>query len=367
MKELIPKIYDELAQVCNKLELHYRDMQDIEFTIENGKLWILQTRSGKRSIQSAVKIATDMVKEKLISKEEAVTRIDYKSFSKLFHPTLENSTNADIIAHGLPASPGAATGQVVFTPSDAEQFKKEGKNVILIRQETNPEDINGMNSSAGIITLRGGMTSHAAVVARGMGKPCICSANNIFIDKSEQFFYTSTGIKIYKGDNITINGCNGEVILGIIKTTLPKLDKSFYDLMQWVDEIRTLKVMANADTPEDVEISMSFQADGIGLCRTEHMFFSDKRISIVQEMIVSDKKEERAVALEKLEVMQKEDFKKIFAYTHGKQVTIRLLDPPLHEFLPDNDGAIQEISTRTGKPLEKLKNRILHLLEKILC
>ncbi|GAT78700.1 pyruvate phosphate dikinase, partial [Ehrlichia ruminantium] len=215
--------------------------------------------------------------------------------------------------------------------------------VILIRQETNPEDINGMNSAVGIITLRGGMTSHAAVVARGMGKPCICSVNNIFIDKSEQFFYTNTGIKVYKGDNITINGCNGEVILGIIKTTLPKLDKSFYDLMEWVDEIRTLKVMANADTPEDAEISMNFKADGIGLCRTEHMFFSDKRISIVQEMIVSDKKEERAVALEKLEVMQKEDFKKIFTHTLDKQVTIRLLDPPLHEFLPDNDDAIQEI------------------------
>ncbi|KYW97706.1 pyruvate, phosphate dikinase [Ehrlichia ruminantium] len=364
MKDLMPITHNELEQVCKKLELYYRDMQDIEFTIENGKLWILQTRSGKRSIQSAVKIATDMVKEKLISKEEAITRIDHKSFSKLFHPTLESSTNTDIIAYGLPASPGAATGQVVFTPSDAEQLKKEGKNVILIRQETNPEDINGMNSAVGIITLRGGMTSHAAVVARGMGKPCICSVNNIFIDKSEQFFYTNTGIKVYKGDNITINGCNGEVILGVIKTTLPKLDESFYDLMEWVDEIRTLKVMANADTPEDAEISMNFKADGIGLCRTEHMFFSDKRISIVQEMIVSDKKEERAVALEKLEIMQKEDFKKIFTHTLDKQVTIRLLDPPLHEFLPDNDDAIQEISSRTGKSLEKLKNRILYLLEK---
>ncbi|WDM85111.1 pyruvate, phosphate dikinase [Ehrlichia sp. JZT12] len=364
MKELMPQPYNKLEQVCKKLELHYQDMQDIEFTIENGKLWILQARPGKRSIQASVKITVDMVKEKLISKEEAILRIDHKSFSKLFHPILENNTNINIIARGLPASPGAATGYVVFTPNDAEQFKKDGKNAILIRQETNPEDINGMNSSVGIITLRGGMTSHAAVVARGMGKPCICSTNGIFIDKSEQFFYTNTGIKVYKGDSITINGCNGEVILGTIKTVIPKLDESFYNLMQWVDETRVLKVMANADTPEDADIAMNFQADGIGLCRTEHMFFSDKRISIVQEMIVAENREERTTALEKLEVMQKEDFKKIFKSTLNKQVTIRLLDPPLHEFLPDNDEAIREISVRTGKSLEKLKNKILYLSEK---
>ncbi|AHX04437.1 pyruvate, phosphate dikinase [Ehrlichia japonica] len=364
MKELMPQPYSDLEKVCRKLELHYRDMQDIEFTVENGKLWILQARPGKRSIQSAVEIAVDMVEEKLISREEAILRIEHKSFSKLFHPILENNTNIDIIARGLPASPGAATGYVAFTPNDAEQFRKDGRNAILIRQETNPEDINGMNSSAGIITLRGGMTSHAAVVARGMGKPCICSANGIFIDKSEQFFYTNTGLKVYKGDSITINGCNGEVILGTIKTVTPKLNKSFYKLMEWVDEIRTLKVMANADTPEDVDIAMNFQADGIGLCRTEHMFFSDKRISIVQEMIVSDTKEERIAALEKLEIMQKEDFKKIFKSTLNKQVTIRLLDPPLHEFLPDNDNAINEISAKTGKSLEKLRNKVLYLSEK---
>ena len=364
MKELMPELYNNLEEVCKKLELHYKDMQDIEFTIENGKLWILQARSGKRSIQASVKIAVDMVKEKLISKETAILRIDHKSFSKLFHPILEDNANINIIARGLPASPGAATGYVVFTPNDAEQFKKDGKNAILIRQETNPEDINGMNSAVGIITLRGGMTSHAAVVARGMGKPCICSANGIFIDKSEQFFYTDTGIKVHKGDSITINGCNGEVILGTIKTVIPKLGESFYDLMQWVDETRLLKVMANADTPEDADIAMHFQADGIGLCRTEHMFFSDKRISIVQEMIVAENREERAVALSKLEVMQKEDFKKIFKSTLNKQVTIRLLDPPLHEFLPDNDKAVSEISERTGKSLEKLKNKILYLSEK---
>ncbi|AHX03445.1 pyruvate, phosphate dikinase [Ehrlichia chaffeensis str. Heartland] len=364
MQELMPQPYSDLEKVCQKLELHYREMQDVEFTIENGKLWILQSRPGKRSIQSAVKIAVDMVEEKLISREEAILRIDYKSFSKLFHPILENNTNINIIARGLPASPGAATGYAAFTPNDAEQFRKDGKNAILIRQETNPEDINGMNSSVGIITLRGGMTSHAAVVARGMGKPCICSANGIFIDKSEQFFYTNTGLKVHKGDNITINGCNGEVILGTIKTVTPKLSESFYKLMQWVDEIRILKVMANADTPEDTDIAMNFQADGIGLCRTEHMFFSDKRISIVQEMIVSDTKEERIAALEKLEVMQKEDFKKIFKSTINKQVTIRLLDPPLHEFLPDNDSAINEVSVRTGKSLEKLRNKVLYLSEK---
>ncbi|AHX09738.1 pyruvate, phosphate dikinase [Ehrlichia chaffeensis] len=364
MQELMPQPYSDLEKVCQKLELHYREMQDVEFTIENGKLWILQSRPGKRSIQSAVKIAVDMVEEKLISREEAILRIDYKSFSKLFHPILENNTNINIIARGLPASPGAATGYAAFTPNDAEQFRKDGKNAILIRQETNPEDINGMNSSVGIITLRGGMTSHAAVVARGMGKPCICSANGIFIDKSEQFFYTNTGLKVHKGDNITINGCNGEVILGTIKTVTPKLSESFYKLMQWVDEIRILKVMANADTPEDTDIAMNFQADGIGLCRTEHMFFSDKRISIVQEMIVSDTKEERIAALEKLEVMQKEDFKKIFKSTINKQVTIRLLDPPLHEFLPDNDNAINEVSVRTGKSLEKLRNKVLYLSEK---
>ncbi|CEI85047.1 pyruvate, phosphate dikinase [Ehrlichia minasensis] len=364
MKELMPQSYNNLEQVCKKLELHYRDMQDIEFTIENGKLWILQARTGKRSIQSSVKIAVDMVKENLISKTEAILRIDHKSFSKLFHPTLENNTNINTIARGLPASPGAATGCVVFTPNDAELFRKDGRNAILVRQETNPEDINGMNSAVGILTLRGGMTSHAAVVARGMGKPCICSAAGIFIDKSEEFFYTNTGLKVYKGDSITINGCNGEVILGTIKTVIPKLSESFYTLMQWIDEIRTLKVMANADTPEDTDIAMSFQADGIGLCRTEHMFFSHNRISIVQEMIVSDNKEERIAALDKLEVMQKEDFKKIFKSTLSKQVTIRLLDPPLHEFLPDNNNAISEISARTGKSLEKLKNKILYLSEK---
>ncbi|KJV69134.1 pyruvate, phosphate dikinase [Candidatus Neoehrlichia procyonis] len=364
MQTLMPHIYDELTEVCNKLEVHYHDMQDIEFTVQNGTLWILQTRSGKRSAQAMLEIAVSMVKENLISKENAILQVDYNSFNQLLHPVLESNYNNIIIEKGLPASPGAASGCVAFTSSDAERLTKDGKKVILIRQETNPEDINGMNSAVGIITLRGGMTSHAAVVARGMGKPCICSASGLFIDKNEEFFYTNNNIKVNKGDNITINGSTGEIILGSIKTVTPQLSQSFYDFMGWLNEIKVIKVMANADTPEDVNKAITFQADGIGLCRTEHMFFAHNRITIMQEMIIASDVQERKKSLAKLEVMQKEDFKTIFSCMAGKQITIRLLDPPLHEFLPNNDAALMEISKKTGKSFSDLKNKVSCLLEK---
>ncbi|QXK91739.1 pyruvate, phosphate dikinase [Neoehrlichia mikurensis] len=364
MQNSMPDTYNELMEVCNKLELHYRDMQDIEFTVQNGELWILQTRSGKRSAQATLEIAVSMVKEKLISKEEAILRVDHNLLSQLLHPVLESNHNNIIIERGLPASPGAASGCVAFTPSETEYLTKNGKKVILIRQETNPEDINGMNSAVGIITLRGGMTSHAAVVARGMGKPCICGASGLFIDKNEEFFYTNNNIKVNKGDNITINGSTGEIMLGTIKTVTPQLSQSFYDFMSWINEMTVLQVMANADTPEDVNKAIAFQADGIGLCRTEHMFFIYNRITIMQEMIIANNIQERKESLAQLEVMQKEDFKTIFSCMAGKQITIRLLDPPLHEFLPDNDVTLTEISQRTGKPLSNLKNKISCLLEK---
>ncbi|ACM49029.1 pyruvate, phosphate dikinase [Anaplasma marginale] len=364
MERVMPRVYGELVEVCHKLEQSYKDMQDVEFTVQDGKLWILQTRAGKRSAQAAVHLAVAMVKEGLISREEAINRIDHTTLSGLLHPVLDGGSDNAVVCRGLPASPGAASGCVAFTSSDAESLKKQGKNVILVRQETSPEDIGGMSSSAGILTLRGGMTSHAAVVARGMGKPCICGTSGLFIDKSGEFFYNGEGLKVAQGENITINGSTGEVMLGTVKTVTPQLPESFSELMSWVDEVRTIGVMANADTPEDMKTAKQFGADGVGLCRTEHMFFSDGRIATVQEMIVAGDKQERDNALAKIEIMQKNDFKEMFACMQGKQITIRLLDPPLHEFLPTSREVLEDIAKRIGKPLEHVRNRVSALSEK---
>ncbi|GHM58791.1 MAG: pyruvate, phosphate dikinase [Candidatus Mesenet longicola] len=361
MANLMPEVYRELCDICNKLEAHYCDMQDIEFTVENGKLWILQTRSGKRTAEAAIRIAQDMVNEKLITKEKAILKIDPHTFDKLLHPIIETKNEYKVIAKGLPASPGVACGQVAFTSEAAKQISKQ--KAILVRLETNPEDIEGINASCGIITVRGGMTSHAAVVARGMGRPCICGANGISIDESGEFF-TIGEEKIYKGDYITINGSNGEIIQGTVPIIQSQSSEVFQTIMSWTDEIRILGVRANADTPEDVKIAQSFNSDGIGLCRTEHMFFSTDRIKIVQELITAETDKEQESALSKLEIIQKNDFKEIFTIMQGKPITIRLLDPPLHEFLPQSDAAIEEVAKSSGRSISNIKNKILELSER---
>ena len=365
MENIMPEVYRELTEVCSKLEKHNKDMQDIEFTVQEGKLWILQTRRGKRSAQAAVQLAVSLVKEGLISKEDAVMSIDSVTLGGLLHPIIQEKCNNVVVCRGLPASPGAASGHVAFTSSDAEKLKKQGKNVILVRQETSPEDISGMISAAGVLTLRGGMTSHAAVVARGMGKPCICGANSLCIDESGQFFFNEDNVRVNKDDSITINGSTGEVMLGAVKTVTPTLPDAFYELMSWVDDTRTVGVMANADTVEDMATAQSFGADGVGLCRTEHMFFSDDRIISVREMILANDRQERDRALKKIEVMQKDDFKKMLRCMQGKkQFTIRLLDPPLHEFLPTTTEALESISSGMGRSLEYVRHRVSSLLEK---
>ena len=365
MAEVMPEAYNELQGVCTKLEKHNKDMQDIEFTVQDGKLWILQTRNGKRSAQAAVGIAVAMVKEGLISKEDAIMRIDTHTLSGLLHPTLEEGSNNVIVGRGLPASPGAASGYVAFTSSDAEELKKQGKNAVLVRQETSPEDISGMISAVGVLTLRGGMTSHAAVVARGMGKPCICGANGLSIDESGQFFFNENNLKIRREDSITINGSTGEIILGAVQTVTPALPEAFHDLMSWIDSTRTMGIRANADTVEDLSAARLFGADGVGLCRTEHMFFSDNRITTVREMILANDKQERVRALERIGAMQKQDFRDMFKFTEGKQpLTIRLLDPPLHEFLPASPEAFESIAKKMEKSLDYVKHRVSTLLEK---
>ncbi|WCR53825.1 MAG: Pyruvate [Wolbachia endosymbiont of Ctenocephalides orientis wCori] len=363
LEKLMPNIYKELLGVCEKLEGHYKDMQDIEFTVQDGKLWILQTRSGKRTAEATVRILVDMVNEGIITKEEGILRVDTKIFNNLLHPVLDSKGDQKVIGNGLPASPGVASGYVVFSPSDAEEAAKEGRKVILVRSETSPEDINGMDAASGIITARGGMTSHAAVVARGMGKPCICSVSGLHIDKSETFFSLAE-IKVNKGDQITINGGTGEVMLGILPTIWPKLSQEFKTVMDWIDEIKVIKVRANADTPKDAKIAKEFGAEGIGLCRTEHMFFASDRIEFIQKLIIADDENERANALGKLEEMQKSDFKEIFSIMENKEVTIRLLDPPLHEFLPHNQSIIEKIAKSLKKSVEVVKNKIEQLSEK---
>ncbi len=362
MEESMPKVYLELHKILKKLEVHYKDMQDVEFTVENEKLWILQTRSGKRTAKSAVKIAVDMVKEKLISKKQAILRIDPNSLDTLLHPTLDEKSSLEIIANGLPASPGAASGKVVFTSEEAERLNNMMQDVILVRVETSPEDIQGMHAAKGILTARGGMTSHAAVVARGMGRPCVSGSSEIDIDYEKKIFKTAS-VEIKEGDVITIDGSSGRIILGSVPTVKPEISGDFSKLMVWADNIRKLKVRTNAETPLDTKVARDFGAEGIGLCRTEHMFFDEERIISVREMILSKTKEDRLKALKKLLPHQKKDFIDIFKIMHGLPVTVRLLDPPLHEFLPKSEKEISEVAEVVGLSVKEVKSRIDELHE----
>ncbi|MDC3023131.1 pyruvate, phosphate dikinase [Candidatus Pelagibacter sp.] len=362
MQESMPKVYNELFKILKKLEKHYRDMQDVEFTVENNKLWILQTRSGKRTSKSAVKIAVDMVKEKLISKNEAILRIDPNSLDTLLHPTLDENGSIKVIANGLPASPGAASGKVVFTSEEAERLNNVMQDTILVRVETSPEDIQGMHAAKGILTARGGMTSHAAVVARGMGRPCVSGSSEIDINYENKTFKTSS-IEVKEGDTITIDGSTGRIILGNVPTVKPEISGDFSKLMSWADNIRKLKVRTNSETPLDTKTARDFGAEGIGLCRTEHMFFDEERILSVREMILSKTQEDRAKALKKLLPHQKDDFVQIFKIMQGLPVTVRLLDPPLHEFLPKSDKEIFEVADVVGVDKKELISRIDELHE----
>ena len=362
MEESMPKVYKQLEKILMKLENHYKDMQDVEFTVENNKLWILQTRSGKRTSKSAVKIAVDMVKEKLISKKEAILRIDPSSLDTLLHPTLDEKSEINVIANGLPASPGAASGKVVFSSEEAERLNDMMQDTILVRVETSPEDIQGMHAAKGILTARGGMTSHAAVVARGMGRPCVSGSSEIDINYESKIFKTSE-LEIKEGDIITIDGSTGRIILGEVPTVKPEISGDFSKLMSWADSIRKLKVRTNSETPADTKTARDFGAEGIGLCRTEHMFFDEERILSVREMILSKTKEDRARALTKLLPHQKKDFVEIFKIMSGLPVTVRLLDPPLHEFLPHSEKEILEVANVVGVDLKEVKSRISELHE----
>ncbi|MBD1137585.1 pyruvate, phosphate dikinase [Pelagibacterales bacterium SAG-MED43] len=362
MEESMPKVYQKLKQILKKLETHYKDMQDVEFTVENNKLWILQTRSGKRTSKSAVKIAVDMVKEKLISKKQAILRVDPNSLDTLLHPTLDEKSEIKVIANGLPASPGAASGKVVFTSEEAQRLNDIMQDTILVRVETSPEDIQGMHAAKGILTARGGMTSHAAVVARGMGRPCVSGSSEININYERKIFKTPDQ-EIKEGDIITIDGSTGRIILGKVPTVKPEISGYFSKLMGWADTIRKLKVRSNSETPSDTKIAREFGAEGIGLCRTEHMFFDEERILSVREMILSKTKEDRAKALKKLLPHQKKDFMEIFKLMNGLPVTVRLLDPPLHEFLPHSDKEILEVANVVGIDLREVKSRISELHE----
>ena len=362
MEEVMPKIFNQLYKILNTLEKHYKDMQDVEFTVENKKLWMLQTRSGKRTAKSAVKIVVDMVKEKLISKKEAVLRLDPNSLDGLLHPMLDESSNINIIANGLPASPGAASGKVVFTSDEAERLNDMMQNTILVRVETSPEDIHGMHAANGILTARGGMTSHAAVVARGMGRPCVSGTSEIDIDYEKKIFKTRD-TEIKEGDVITIDGSTGRIISGEVKTVKPEISGDFSKLMKWADSFRKLKVRTNAETPLDTKTARDFGAEGIGLCRTEHMFFDEERILSVREMILSKSKKDRNKALTKLLPHQKKDFVEIFKIMNGLPVTVRLLDPPLHEFLPSKTKEIKDISNSLNLDVKEIESRISELHE----
>ena len=344
LKENMPRIYQELWEITQKLEKHYRDVQDFEFTIEKGKLYLLQTRAGKRTAQAAVKIACDMVKEGLITKEEALMRVEPSQLNQLLHRRIDPEAKINVLAKGLPASPGAATGMVVFTADRAVELAKNGDKVILVRRETSPEDIHGMAASQGVLTARGGMTSHAAVVARGMGKCCVAGCEAIQVEERERKFIVN-GRVFKEGDFITLDGTTGEVIEGRVPMLEPELSGDFETLMKWADEVRTLGVRANADTPKDARVARQMGAEGIGLCRTEHMFFGEDRLLFVQKMIMAESEEKRKEALEKLEPMQRGDFKGILREMEGLPVIIRLLDPPLHEFLPNYENLLVEINT----------------------
>ncbi len=362
MEETMPSIYQQLKKILLKLEKHYKDMQDVEFTVENKKLWMLQTRSGKRTAKSAVKIATDMVNEKLITKKDAVLRIEPKSLDTLLHPTLDEKSSINIIANGLPASPGAASGKVVFSSDEAQRLNDMMQNTILVRVETSPEDIHGMHAAKGILTSRGGMTSHAAVVARGMGRPCVSGSSEIEIDYKNKLFKSKDN-EVKEGEIITIDGSTGRIILGEVKTVKPEISDDFSKLMSWADSFRKLKVRTNSETPLDSKIARDFGAEGIGLCRTEHMFFDEERILSVREMILSKSKEDRANALNKLLPHQKKDFIEIFKIMNGLPVTVRLLDPPLHEFLPKSSIEISDVSKSLNLSIKEVEGRIDELHE----
>ena len=362
MEESMTKVYLQLKKILFRLEKHYKDMQDVEFTVENNKLWMLQTRSGKRTAKSAIKIAVDMVKEKLISKKEAVLRIDPNTLDTLLHPTLDKKVNKKIIASGLPASPGAASGKVVFSADEAERLNEMMQNSILVRTETSPEDIHGMHAAKGILTSRGGMTSHAAVVARGMGRPCVSGSTKINIDYVNKIFRAGD-VTVKEGDIITIDGSSGEIISGEVQTVKPEMSGDFSKLMSWADSFRKLKVRTNSETPVDTKTAREFGAEGIGLCRTEHMFFDEERIVSVRQMILSKTTEDREEALKKLLPYQKNDFVEIFKIMNGLPVTVRLLDPPLHEFLPKTDKDIDDIAKELNLTEKDIKFRIVELHE----
>ncbi len=362
METAMPNAYEELCEVFDKLERHYKDMQDVEFTVQKDKLYILQTRSGKRTASASLKIAVDMANDRLITQEDAILRIDPSTLDQLLHPQLDPSAETQVIARGLPASPGAVSGAVVFSAEEAEQAKAAGKRTILVRIETSPDDIHGMHAAEGILTARGGMTSHAAVVARGMGKPCICGAGDIVIDYQEQTF-RSGGSEIKAGDAITIDGAKGLVMKGKVPTIDPELSGDFAVLMGWADKLRRLRVRTNAETPGDSATAVKFGAEGIGLCRTEHMFSEGDRIMSAREMILAEDTAGREAALAKILPMQRDDFRQIFEIMEGRPVTIRLLDPPLHEFLPNEPEEMQDIAEAIGVSERHVRRRVAELRE----
>ena len=368
MEEMMPNVYRKLQEVAELLEKHYRDMQDIEFTIERGKLYLLQTRNGKRTAMAAVRIAVEMVEEGLITKEEAIMRVTPDNVDTLLHPQVDPAAKKEVIAKGLAASPGAAVGKVVFDPDEAVELAEQGEKVLLVRPETTPDDIHGMNAAQGILTARGGMTSHAAVVARAMGKPAVVGCEELMINMNEEYF-VARGNKIRKGDVITVNGTTGEVYLGEVPLIVPSLSGNLEKILEWADETRVLGVRANADTPEQAKKAREFGAEGIGLARTEHMFFGEERLPIMQEMIMAKSKEERIAALNKLQVMQESDFAEFFRTMEGFPVIIRLLDPPLHEFLPSREDLVDEINElkmklRDAKSIREMDEIIAKINEK---
>ncbi len=362
LEEAMPQTFKQLTEVFARLEKHYRDMQDIEFTIQSGKLFMLQTRSGKRTAEASLKIAVEMAAEGLITESEAVMRVDPAALDQLLHPTIDPSAQKDLLTSGLPASPGAATGEIVFTADEAEALKSQGRAVILVRVETSPEDIHGMHAAVGILTARGGMTSHAAVVARGMGRPCVSGAGALRIDPKARTL--SIGNQVLKaGEIITLDGSTGEVLKGAVKMRQPSLSGDFGTLMGWADQSRKLGIRANADTPRDAQQARDFGAEGIGLCRTEHMFFEEDRILAMREMICADDEKGRRAALAKILPMQRADFEQLFEIMAGLPVTIRLLDPPLHEFLPHEEREATAVASALKVPLEKLQRRVSELHE----
>ena len=362
LEGLMPDVFAELKAACAKLEAHFHDIQDIEFTVQDGKLFMLQTRSGKRSTQAALKIAVDMAEEGLITREQAVTSINADQLDQLLHPTLDPKAEKTVLAKGLPASPGAASGELVFDADEAVHLKAQGHTVILARVETSPEDVQGMHAAVGILTTRGGMTSHAAVVARGMGRPCVVGASSVSIDLERETLQAG-GTLLQKGDIITIDGSTGQIIKGRVPMREPELSEDFNRLMRWADGFRRLKVRANADTPADARQALAFGAEGIGLCRTEHMFFEESRILAMREMILAEDQEGRRKALAKLLPAQRKDFIELFEIMAGLPVTIRLLDPPLHEFLPHGDEIIGEVAADMGVSIARLRRRIVALSE----